>query len=258
MNDPRRPQNYGPPQQGSASTWAQDAIDYPAYADDMPYASYGAGGSSWAPGAYQQTPTQQLPPQYWQPDQPPRDDRTPDEPEPPRTPRWLWFVAGAAVLVVVGLVIALVIANGSAKQQTAIEPLPPMPPPSSTMSPPSTRTTPPPTTRRPPRTTTTLPGTTAPPGMPTTPGTMQTVVYTVSGEGRAISVIYADTGDLMQTEFNVALPWTKQVSISTSAIRPASVTVVNIGHDVTCSVTVAGVQVRQRTGQGLTICDAPR
>ena len=87
---------------------------------------------------------------------------------------------------------------------------------------------------------------------------MQTVVYTVNGEGRAISVMYMDAGDMIQTEFNVALPWTKQVSLSTAAKAPASVTVVNIGHEITCSVTVAGVQVRQRTGQGLTICDAPR
>ena len=53
---------------------------------------------------------------------------------------------------------------------------------------------------------------------------MQTVVYSVSGEGRAISVMYLDTGDLIQTEFNVTLPWSKQVSLSTSAPHPASVT----------------------------------
>ncbi|EPQ74745.1 proline rich membrane protein [Mycobacterium pseudoshottsii JCM 15466] len=85
---------------------------------------------------------------------------------------------------------------------------------------------------------------------------MQTVVYTVTGEGRAISVTYMDTGDVIQTEFNVALPWSKEVSLSRSANHPASVTIVNIGHNVTCSVTVSGVQVRQRTGVGLTICDA--
>jgi Mycobacterium membrane protein len=255
MNDPRRPQNYGPPQQGPVSTWSDEPIDYPAYADDMPYASYGGGNSPWAPGAYQPTQTQQLPPQYWQQDQPPKDDQRPEGPEPPHTPRWLWFLAGTAVLVVIGLVIALVIANGSAKQQTAIEPLPPMP--TSSSAPPTTRTAPPSTTRRPPRTTTTEPSAPPPPGVPNTPGALQTVVYSVTGEGRAISVMYMDSGDLIQTEFNVTLPWSKQVSLLSSATRPASVTVVNIGHNVTCSVTVAGVQVRQRTGQGLTFCDAP-
>lgn len=85
---------------------------------------------------------------------------------------------------------------------------------------------------------------------------MQDVVYTVSGEGRAISIMYIDTGDLIQTEFNVALPWTKQVSLSKSAVHPANVTIVNIGHSVTCTVTVNGVQVSRRVGGGLTICDA--
>ena len=86
---------------------------------------------------------------------------------------------------------------------------------------------------------------------------MQPVVYNVSGEGRAISITYMDTGGMIQTEFNVSLPWSKEVSLSTSATHPANVTIVNIGHNVTCSVTVAGVQVRQRTGVGITICDAP-
>jgi len=85
---------------------------------------------------------------------------------------------------------------------------------------------------------------------------MQDIVYKVSGDGRAISVMYIDTDDLIQTEFNVALPWSKQVSLSKSAVHPANVTIVNIGHNVTCSVTIDGVQVSKRVGVGLTICDA--
>ena len=80
------------------------------------------------------------------------------------------------------------------------------------------------------------------------------VVYTVSGEGRAINITYVDTGGIMQTEFNVALPWSKAVSLAAPARNSASVAVVNVGRDVTCSVSVNGAQVRQRTGQGLTIC----
>ncbi len=58
----------------------------------------------------------------------------------------------------------------------------------------------------------------------------------------------------MQTEFNVMLPWSKEVSLSSPARGSASVAVVNVGRDVTCSVSVNGVQVRQRSGRGLTIC----
>ena len=69
---------------------------------------------------------------------------------------------------------------------------------------------------------------------------MQPVVYNVTGEGRAISITYMDTGGMIQTEFNVSLPWSKEVSLAKSATHPANVTIVNIGHNVTCSVTVAG------------------
>ncbi|OSC41604.1 MmpS family transport accessory protein [Mycobacterium decipiens] len=266
MNDPRRPQRFGPPPPGYGPAGPHvprnPSTTDPAYADQAPYGSaYGGyvsppwsppGPPPW-PGPNEPNPTQQ-PPQYWQQDPPPpggfpTDELTPPPPQGPRTPRWLWFAAGAAVLLVVALVIALVIANGSVKNQTAIEPLPPMPGPSPTLPTTTTRITPSPST-------TPVPTTTSGTPTETTAGAMQTVVYNVTGEGRAISVTYMDTGDVIQTEFNVALPWRKEVSLSRSALHPASVTIVNIGHDVTCSVTVAGVQVRQRTGVGLTICDA--
>jgi Mycobacterium membrane protein len=85
---------------------------------------------------------------------------------------------------------------------------------------------------------------------------MATVVYNVTGEGRAISITYVDNEGMVQTEFNVGLPWSKEVSLPKSGNPKANVTIVNIGHDVTCSVTVDGVQVRQRTGAGLTVCAA--
>ncbi|WP_231640314.1 MmpS family transport accessory protein, partial [Mycobacterium sp. UM_3] len=90
----------------------------------------------------------------------------------------------------------------------------------------------------------------------TGPAAMQDIVYSVAGDGRAISIMYVDSGDVIQTEFNVALPWTKEVSLSKSAVHPANVTIVNIGHNVTCSVTIDGVQVSKRVGVGLTICDS--
>lgn len=107
-----------------------------------------------------------------------------------------------------------------------------------------------------------IPGPTEP-GLPTTelpttegppPSGTETVLYSVNGEGRAINITYVDTGGIMQTEFNVALPWSKEVSLDAPAKTAASVAVVNIGRDVTCSVSVNGAQVRQRTGQGLTVC----
>ena len=107
----------------------------------------------------------------------------------------------------------------------------------------------------PPLPTTAAPTTPALPGQTTVaPTGTESVVYNVTGEGRAINITYVDTGGIMQTEFNVALPWSKEVSLAAPARTSASVAVVNIGRDVTCSVSVNGAMVRQRSGRGLTIC----
>lgn len=262
MNDPRRTERFGPPLTGSGQTDPRGPRNPPpadpAYAGQAPYAPYappyGGYPPQWTQGQYEPDTTYEMP-QYWQEGAPPpsgapqNGPTTP--PEGPKSPRWLWFAAGAAVLLVVGLLIALVIANGSAQRQTAVPPLPAMSGPSSTNQNPTTKR---------PRSPSAAPPTNSSPGTrteTTDPAAMQTVVYDITGEGRAISVTYLDTGNVIQTEFNVALPWHKEVSLSTSAVNPASVTIVNIGHDITCSLTVAGVQVRQRTGVGLTICNSP-
>lgn len=260
MNDPRRTERFSPPLAGSGPAGSPGS-PYPppadpAYADQAgPYApTYGGHIPQWAPGL---NDTRQLP-AYWQQELPPSGEHSPEGATPPppggpKSPRWLWIAAGAAVLIVIALVIALILVNDAIKTQTAVPPLPAMPestetptPTLSTQSSPPSRTlvpAPPPTASRPPTET-------------TGPAAMQDVVYTVTGEGRAMSIMYIATGDVIQTEFNVALPWTKEVTLSKSAVHPANVTIVNFGHNVTCSVTVAGVQVSQRVGVGLTICDA--
>jgi hypothetical protein len=179
----------------------------------------------------------------------------------------LWVVAAVAALLVAGLVLALFVVSGSPRDSTVAAP---MPQTTSAASSPTTR--PSPTTPRVPITTTTrLPMPTATerpsptdsvePSTPTLPGETtesptgsETVVYSVTGEGRAINITYVDSGGVMQTEFNVALPWSKEVSLSAPAKGSASVAVVNVGRDVTCSISVNGAQIRQRSGRGRTIC----
>jgi hypothetical protein len=197
------------------------------------------------------------PPPYWRQEVPPSGELPPEglappPPGGPRSPRWLWIGAGAAALLVVALVVALILANHAIKTQTAVPPLPAMPEPSTETPTPSTRTSPPSHTLRP----LPPPSESLEPTETTGPAILQDVVYNVTGDGRALSIMYIGTGDVIQTEFNVALPWSKEVTLSKSAIHPATVTVVNFGHNVTCSITVAGVQVSQRDGVGLTICDA--
>jgi hypothetical protein len=240
MNDPRQPGWSDPTQAGGG--YPQNAD--PAYAGQY----YGQG---YGPQPTQ--PTEQLP-SYWHqgggypPGEPPQPP-----PGPPKSPKWLWILAGVAVLLVVGLVIALVIVSSSARETTVVAPLPPL---SETSSAPPRASTSIPTTTLPP-----LPTTTGSPGTPTVPGGgttsptgTDTVVYNVAGDGRAINITYVDTGGIMQTEFNVMLPWSKEVSLPAPARASASVAVVNVGRDVTCNVSVNGTQVRERTGRGLTIC----
>src|SRR6185312_16662513 len=172
--------------------------------------------------------------------------QTPHQPEPekPKAPRWLWIAAAAAVVLVTALVIALVIANGTARKQTAVPALP--------STPSSQKSTPAPSNSASPSTS--AGAATPEPSQPADASSMQTVVYNVSGDGRAISITYVDNDGMMQTEFNVALPWSKEVSLPESGSKTPNVTIVNIGHDVTCTVTVDGVEINQRSGAGLTIC----
>lgn len=245
MNDPRRPGRFYPTGQRNEPT---EHLGYrfpqstdPAYGGRPPYPPpYGPPRAvPGSPRPTESNPTEQLP-TYWR-----QGGSPPDEPSQGtssrqrfKSPPWLWIAAAAAVLLVVAMVIALVIANSRAKKPTTVPPLTAMPGSSS----------------KTPTSTTGSPGTTAP-TQTGGAGAMQTVVYNVTGQGHAISITYTDTGDVKQTEFNVALPWSKEVSLS-SARDKASVTIINVGHDVTCSVTVAGVQVHQHTGVGLTTCRA--
>jgi hypothetical protein len=248
MNDGRRPGQTRTARQGANQTQQRDQ-PYPRYADPA-YSAQSFYRPADYPG-YSQNPdetdrTDKLP-QYWLHGQPPPDQPPPEPPSGrPKAPRWLWIVAGASVLLVAAMVIALVIANGTARKQTAVPALPAMPNPSNPTSTASAAPSPSATASEP---------TSTESSPPPDASAMQTVVYDVTGEGRAISITYVDNDGMMQTEFNVGLPWSKQVSLPASGSAKANVAIVNIGHDVSCTVTVDGVEVNQRTGVGLTVCN---
>ena len=196
-------------------------------------------------------PTQQLPAYHY--DAPPNagvpvpgQGPAGTEPQPPRggSRLWLWILAGLAVLLILGLVIALIVTSGS-QQETVVAPPSVTPLPSAgKTTPPRTRTT---------RTPIPVPPPTAP-SSPAAPGVTEPVTYEVSGEGRAINITYIADGNMLQTEFNVLLPWSKQVELPEPATKTASITVVNFGSEVTCTVTVNGAQTQHRSGTGLTVC----
>jgi len=245
MSDRRHPEYTRSSQQGTDQTQRihQPHPRYtdPAYSGQSSYPPPYYPGSSPDPNSA--NPTDKLP-QYWLQGQPPPDQTTRESTSGrPKAPRWLWIAAAAAVVLVTALVIALVIANGTARKQTAVPPLP------------ASSQNPVPTARMPSPSASASAPTTTETSQPTDSSAMQTVSYNVTGEGRAISITYVDNDGMMQTEFNVALPWSKEVSLPTSSSRTPDVTIVNIGHDVTCSVTVDGVEINQRTGAGLTVCN---
>lgn len=263
MSDPRRPTGPDPNQPQWSQPTQPPGHQYPpvdpAYSGHYSYPGY-------TPSATPH-PTEPLPP-YWTQTQyhtpPPQPE--PPPPGPPKTPRWLWLIAGAAVLLVIGLVVTLVIVNGSQRQDTVVAPLPPMSGDAATTTrtpsplPTTTRTPAPTTTRVPGPTTPSLPDTstgTTETTEPTDSAATETVVYSVDGQGRAISITYVDTGGVLQMEFNVVLPWSREVALSPSTASAASVTVINVGRDITCSVSVNGTPGQKCTGSGLTICASP-
>ena len=248
MSDARRPHGAGDGSVGGSPSGGGPSAPDPAYAQQYVYPAQ-------LPSSAETRPL----PAYWTQTQTPTPAGAappPDEPEPPkRSRRWLWLGAAAAILLVAALILALVITSGSPRKTTATAP--------ST----TTTTRVPSTTTRPPITTTTAPTTIAPqPTVPpatttpprtratTSPGGTDTVAYSVSGTARAINITYIDDGGVVQVLFNVPLPWSQQVSLAAPAKNLASVTVVNAGRNITCSLSINGQVVKQRTGAGLTVC----
>ncbi|MHA3020465.1 MmpS family transport accessory protein [Mycobacterium sp. BMJ-28] len=224
----------------------------PAYAGQAPYGPRPTEPIPAYPAYDPAYATNQYGAPYGSPPQQPPVPGEPAPPEGPRTPRWLWVVAAIAIIVVLGLVIALVIVNSS-QQDTVVAPVPSLSEPTTTSAPTTTRrSTSTPTPSAAPSPSPTTPVT---PGVPSAePGVTQSVVYTVSGTGRAINITYVDTGGVLQTEFNVMLPWSKTVDLSKPAKGSASVSIINVGRQVSCSISIDGASVQQRSGSGLTIC----
>jgi hypothetical protein len=245
MTDPSRRDEWGREHPG---TYSYPAIPGEAYPRDAPYDAT-QQLPAYSPYGYDAYGTAQ----YGGPPNGPGGN-PPEPPEPPRRNSrfWLWAAAGGALLLVVGMVIGLVIVNTSQQQTVVAPPQTPIEPTLTRV--PSTTSRTPTTTRT--RTPAPIPPSTTELPNDSNPGSAHTVVYSVAGEGRAISILYLDSGGVLQTEFNVPLPWSKEVQLTGQADRSASVSIVNVGREITCSITIDGVDTQQNTGTGLTLCTA--
>lgn len=172
-----------------------------------------------------------------------------EPPKPPKkSPRWLFVVAGVAVLLVAAMAIALVIANNSANKSTTDTASNGTPTARATFSTPSLA--PSATTK------TTSPVSPTSPTETTSSGGTETVVYSVTGEGQATSIAYMDTGGTLKTEFNVSLPWSQEVTLTSDESDSATVTVFSTGKEVTCTLTVNGSQVSEHSGSLVVLCSS--
>lgn len=163
--------------------------------------------------------------------------------------RWLWVasVAGIVLLIAVAGTMMILSGNDSGTTSATVSP-------SITKAAPFPGDAPSPTARRapsalPPETITSVTPTptAAPPSAAIEPtetapppaADPRTVTYTVTGNRQLfdlITIIYTDQQGALQTDVNVALPWTKQVTLD-PGVQLSSVTATSLGGQLNCSIT---------------------
>jgi hypothetical protein len=163
--------------------------------------------------------------------------------------RWIWVAGVAGAVLLVAVICTVVILGGGDSGSVK-----------ATYAPPAATSAPATTTQAPPRT----PSMPAPVPLPTAPLTPETVTtvspaptaeavptvvapaprtvtYQVTGSRQLIdlvTVIYTDAQGALQTDVNVALPWTKQVVLN-PGVDLSSVTATSMLGQLNCSITDA-------------------
>ncbi len=166
--------------------------------------------------------------------------------------RWLWVASVAGIVLLIAVAGTLMILSGGdsgttsatvSPQTSRPAPYPDGAPspsarraPSATALPPETITsvTPTPTAAAP----STQPAEAAPPPA----ADPRTVTYTVTGTRQLldlVTIIYTDQQGALQTDVNVALPWTKQITLD-PGVQLSSVTATSVAGQLNCSITDAG------------------
>ena len=179
--------------------------------------------------------------------------------------RWIWIagVAGAILLVAV-ICTAVILGGGDSGSVSTIVAAPTTTAPAATTSAQAASTTPsapPPAASLPPETVTTVtPTASAPPSTAPTEAapSPRTITYTVTGNRQLIdlvTVIYTDQQGALQTDVNVALPWSKTVVLD-PGVELSSVTATSVGGQLNCSITDAsgGLIAQQSANSMIATC----
>jgi hypothetical protein len=160
--------------------------------------------------------------------------------------RWMWIAGAAGAILLVAIICTGVILGGgdSGSVSATIAS-----PPTTTRAPAasSTAVARPAAPTLPAETVTTVPpsvtASAAPPpieAVPAAPGP-NTITYTVTGNRQLIdlvTVIYTDQQGALQTDVNVALPWSKTVVLD-PGVQLSSVTATSVGGQLNCTISDA-------------------
>jgi len=164
--------------------------------------------------------------------------------------RWVWVAGVAGAILLVAVICTVVILGGgdSGSVSTTVVPPTTSQPAAATTSAPPVSTTPaaPPAASLPPETVTTLtPTASAPPSDAPTEAAPapapNTITYRVTGNRNLIdlvTVIYTEAQGALQTDVNVALPWSKTVVLD-PGVTLSSVTATSVAGQLNCSITDA-------------------
>ena len=161
--------------------------------------------------------------------------------------RWLWVASVAGIVLLIAVAGTMMILSGGDSGTTAATVSPstsraapypsdaPRRTPSASALPPETITSVTPTPTAAPPSAIAEPTEVAPPPA-ANPGT---VTYTVTGNRQLfdlVTIIWTDQQGALQTDVNVALPWTKQVTLD-PGVSLSSVTATSVGGQLNCSIT---------------------
>ena len=164
--------------------------------------------------------------------------------------RWMWIAGVAGAILLVAVICTVVILGGGDSGSVSTTIAPPSPtttqPAATTSASPAATTpsAPPPAAALPPETVTTVtPTASVPPSATPTEAapSPSTITYRVTGNRQLldlVTVIYTDAQGALQTDVNVALPWSKTVVLD-PGVELSSVTATSVVGQLNCSITDA-------------------
>jgi hypothetical protein len=186
-----------------------------------------------------------------------------DYDEEPIDRRWVWVAGVAGAILLVAVICTIVILGGGdsgSVSSTAVRSsvTPTSRPVTTSAAPAATTPSAPPHAPLPPETVTTVsPSPSAPPAAaaPTEAAPAPTTItYRVTGNRNLIdlvTVIYTDQQGALQTDVNVALPWSKTVVLD-PGVALSSVTATSVTGQLNCSITdPSGAVIAQQSNNSM-------